>query len=257
MLHELAGEMQAALIAKGCPFPVVDGPEPTKTASWSRERIVIEHDVDAFGPPRSQHKNPKHRMTRQVGVKLTIYAKSPAVGALEFEHRRRAEHVLDLVLVALGDVCSMRKIGCALKNGSFVIPEDLTDSAAPCGAAYELSFAVDRGVPVLTWQGEKRPEATLAVNAFAGDATFTAMDSAVTRTAGSWLDDGFVVGMAVRIVGSASNDGTGREITDLTATVMTLAATVADEGPVFCKIISGGFAGTRRVAIAGGNFESF
>lgn len=163
MIHEIGRELQAALRAKGCPFNVVDGPEGQATTTYARERIVIEHDEagDSFGPTRSQSRNPRNRMIRNVGVKITIYAQSSASGALEFEHRRRAEHVLDLVLVALEKVITARHNGWVVKAGRFINPEDLAKSETIGGAVYELSFTVERGVFDTTFTNAARPEFTM------------------------------------------------------------------------------------------------
>ncbi len=53
--------------------------------------------------------------------------------------------------------------------------------------------------------------------------TFASPADTLTRSAGSWLNDGFAVGQSVVIDGSTDNDGT-HIITDLTATVMTCTA---------------------------------
>lgn len=165
MIHEIGVELQAALRAKGCPFVVLDR-ESTKATTWGRQRIVIEHDEggDAFAPTRSQHKNPKHRMTRTIGAKLSIYAQSTKSGALEFEHRRLAEHVLDLVLVAMGDVAAVRKNAWKPGRGRFVTPEDLETSEKFGGAVYELAFAIDRAVEVRTYAYAAEPETALVAN---------------------------------------------------------------------------------------------
>ncbi len=57
---------------------------------------------------------------------------------------------------------------------------------------------------------------------------FAASGDTITRSGGSFLDDGFAVGDSVTVDGSASNDGT-RIITVLTDTVMTFASGLADE----------------------------
>lgn len=163
MIHEIGIELGAALALKGFPlkgFPVVDGPEPTKTTTGARERIVIEHDDggDSFRAVRGEHKNPNLRTIRNIGVKITIYAQATNAGATHWEHRRRAEHVLDLVLVALDKVIYARKNGYTLTKGRFVQPDDLAASEVIAGAVYELTFTVERGVAEQTWKGEKRPE---------------------------------------------------------------------------------------------------
>jgi hypothetical protein len=163
MIHEIGVELGAKLAARGCPLPVVDGPERTTVAGWGNERIVLEHDDagDTFGPARSQRPNPKHRFTRNIGAKITIYAQETSSGAQAFEHRRRAEHVLDLVLVALEEVFILRRNGCSMKSGKFIEPEDSADSQSISGAAFELQFSFERAVMVATWTGSIQPEATV------------------------------------------------------------------------------------------------
>jgi hypothetical protein len=164
MIHEVSVDLAANLKAQGCPIVVVDGPEPTKTATFGRERIVIEHaDSDSYAPPWSQQRNPHKCMTRNIGAKLTIYAKSPKAGALVFEHRRRCEQILDMVLCALSKVAAVRKHngGFLPTGGRFITPADLEASERPGGAVYELNFAVQRAVNDVTWSGDAQPEATV------------------------------------------------------------------------------------------------
>jgi hypothetical protein len=164
MIREVAVKLQANLRAKGCPIPVVVGPEPTGTATFGRERIVIEHsDSDGFQPAWSQSVNPKRRMTRLIGAKATIYAQSTKAGAQVFEHRRRCEQILDMVLCGLSNIQAVRNgKGAFLPSGGrFIVPDDLAASERPGGAAYELTFAVQRGVADVTWTGEAQPEAEL------------------------------------------------------------------------------------------------
>jgi hypothetical protein len=60
----------------------------------------------------------------------------------------------------------------------------------------------------------------------------------ITRSAGSWITDGFAVGDTVTVAGSASNNVTG-PIASLSATVITLGSTdLAAEGPVAnCSVV--------------------
>ncbi len=160
MLHEIGRELEAKLLAKGCPFKVVDR-EALKPAT-SRNVIVIEHDGDTFGPPRLLSTNPKRHYTRVIGVKLTIYAQSANAGAAEFEHRRVAERVLDLALVSLRKVLAERRNAFAIKGGKYVVPADLEKSEAQGGAVYELSFTLEHGVAEHTWAGANAPEGVIA-----------------------------------------------------------------------------------------------
>lgn len=164
MIHEIGLELQKQLRARGCPLEVVDGPERTKTTSWTKQRIVLEDDdggADAFAPVRSQHINPKLRYTVNQACKLTIYAKSERSGAMLFEHRRVAKAARDMVLCALDLIASRRKNAWKAGGGRFITPVDLQESEQPGGAVYELKFTFERGVKDVTWAGRPTPEATL------------------------------------------------------------------------------------------------
>ena len=63
-----------------------------------------------------------------------------------------------------------------------------------------------------------------------GDIDFAASGFTITRNIGSWVTDGFKVGMSVSIDGTSSNDGDNvGTVTAVTATVLTLDAGVANE----------------------------
>lgn len=172
MIHDIGVALQFKLRERGCPIPVVDGPERTKPASFARERIVLEETQDTFGPPLVTRGNPPRRFEAREGVKMTIYAQSPAAGALLFEHKDRAKQIRNMALVALDDVIrGALKCQWTQTGGTFVAPDDLKDSEQPPGAVYELTFAVARGVFEVTWTGDKAPEGT--VTAFGGTGEVT------------------------------------------------------------------------------------
>lgn len=165
MIHDVGVELQAALVALGCPLKVVDREARKPAGTVGPERIVIEFDgSDSFSASRSQHRNPEHRFTRSVGAKLTIYAVSSRAGAAEFEHTRKAEHALDLVLVALDNVARTRRVAWTPTGGGFVQPEDLEGSERRGGAVYELTFTIDRAVTVRTWTGDAAEEVTVGTD---------------------------------------------------------------------------------------------
>ena len=154
MMHELALELATELRSVGCPLAVVDGPEPSSTATWGRERIVLEHATgDRFTAPLSQRPTPKHRFVRVVASKITIYAQSPRAGALLWEHRRRAEHVLDLVLCAMAKTIAERRNRFVPVSGGFIDPPDAQGTQTRAGAVYELAWTVDRAVMHQAWDG--------------------------------------------------------------------------------------------------------
>ena len=163
MIHEIAIELQTALRAVDCPLAVVER-ESTKTTTFGRERIVLEHAEgggDTFGAVRGTHVNPKHRFTRTIALQVTIYAQSLKAGALEWEHRRRAEHILDLAVVAIDDIAKRRRNTLVLGGGGFIVPEDLQDSERHGGAIYQLSLTFDRAIHAQTWAYEIQPEVTV------------------------------------------------------------------------------------------------
>lgn len=64
------------------------------------------------------------------------------------------------------------------------------------------------------------------------DVDFDGTADTITRNTGSWITDGFKIGMRVTIEGSASNDGTTGKITNVTATVLTFASGLVTEANV-------------------------
>lgn len=68
--------------------------------------------------------------------------------------------------------------------------------------------------------------------------TFVAAGFTLTRSAGSWINDGFAVGKTVSILGSVSNNITSLPITALSATVMTFASGLVNEGPIASSAVS-------------------
>jgi hypothetical protein len=163
MIHEVVRELSAALVAKKCPIPVADREGVKKITTF--ERIVVEHDDDAgdsFSAPRSVFKNPKQDYTRTIGAKATIYAQASADGASEFEHRRRAEKILDVVLGGMRLVSRQRRNAFVPTSGAFVPVADGEKSDRRKGAVYELKFTFDRGVERRNWANEARPQASVA-----------------------------------------------------------------------------------------------
>ncbi len=161
MIHEIGRELEAALLAQGCPFKVVDGPEAVSPVTYRDARVVIQYDEDAddsYVTPKSQSINPRMYAVCKAAIKVTIYAQSAAAGAASFEHRRRASKVRDMVLVSLVAIAATRKNAIEFKGGRFVQPSDLERSEVVAGATYELKFTFERGIVARTWAGAIRPE---------------------------------------------------------------------------------------------------
>lgn len=163
-IHDIGVELQAYLKSQGCPFAVVDGPEQTKTATWGRERVVLEHDVeakDAFADPRGLHTNAKHRHTATDTYKFTIYAQSKKPGATPFEHRTRIQTVRETVMAGMDLVAAKRINRWKPTSGGFITPPDLAEAERATGAVYELKFTYELPIRVVTFVGDARPEASM------------------------------------------------------------------------------------------------
>ncbi len=76
----------------------------------------------------------------------------------------------------------------------------------------------------------RKPGSPQVVIQGAPNLTFAASGSTITRDTGSWLTDGFAVGYVAHVMGSASNDVI-TTVSAATATVLTVAASLTDEGP--------------------------
>lgn len=75
------------------------------------------------------------------------------------------------------------------------------------------------------------PVSNCAVTAAPG-LTFAAAGHTITRSRGSWVDDGFAAGDAPTIAGTASNNVTAPAATVVTALVLTFGSGMVNEGPI-------------------------
>ena len=154
MIHEVGRELEVLLAAQGCPFKVYDK-EATKPTSWARNRIVIERgDEDKVGPPRFQSRVPKVHFVRQIPATITVFAQSAVTGAQLFEHRRLADNVVDMVLIALRKIAGTRKNGLAIASSKRVPIDDLEKSEVAGGFAHQIAFTIERAVSERTWAGD-------------------------------------------------------------------------------------------------------
>lgn len=91
------------------------------------------------------------------------------------------------------------------------------------------------------YAGLKRPVFLIAARDWYRDAKMTGKPSdvdfdgtgdTITRNTGSWIADGFKVGMTVTVAGSTSNNGSLGALTNVTATVLTFASGLTTEANV-------------------------
>ena len=165
MIHEIGVELKAALAANGCPLVVVDGPEYGASVLSPVERVVIERDRDRDEPvvgPKGAGRNPRHAFDRVLAAKVTIYARDTRSGAAHYEHERRADDLVDEVLVALQKVIRTRKnAGFGIGAGRWVTLEDAKGTPVTTFAVYSIPFTVPRAVEARTYAGAAATEVDL------------------------------------------------------------------------------------------------
>lgn len=162
-LAEYGRALRTELVARGVPFPVSDGPEPTGPTKYT-DRMVLEHrdGGDSFARTGTRKGNPPVIFTRSVAARLKIYAQSTAAGATYAHHKGRAELALDHAIAALDTVIRSAKSQVRFTGGGFDVPPDLADSQVRSGALYVLDFEFDRGVAdKVSWTEDALNEFTL------------------------------------------------------------------------------------------------
>jgi hypothetical protein len=121
--------------------------------------------------------------------------------------------------------------------GDMVTVAGSVNNNATFGPISNLTATVMTFAGGLTTEG---PDATGVTIIGSEQITFAAAGHTITRgspLAGSWLLDGFAIGQSVTISGTANNNLTAT-ITNLTATVMTFAAGLVNEGPNMGSTVS-------------------
>lgn len=177
MLYGIAHRVEAALKARGIPFPVVYGPERTDTTTLgTRTRIVIERDReggDSVGPARSVHTNPNMRAVRAVGAVARVFAKSERAGAGVQDHEGVADKLVDRLHVALDSIIRSDQTLWAVSSAKLLNANELEQRGLKTwpGVVYEIKFSVDRGVFDTDWTGEAAPEAELGADSISSTTT--------------------------------------------------------------------------------------
>ncbi len=114
-------------------------------------------------------------------------------------------------------------VGMVVTISGAVATTGINNVTGPLAAVTDTVLTFDSTTDVIN----EGPISTVHILASHG-LVFAASGDTITRSGGSWLDDGFAVGDNVTVDGSVANDGT-RIITVLSATVMTFASGLADE----------------------------
>lgn len=108
--------------------------------------------------------------------------------------------------------------GTASNNGVKGVVQTVTATVLTLGAS-----------PGLATEANVNGANVSIVGVSPGDVDFDAVGHTITRNIGSWVTDGFKVGMVVEVAGSVSNNGSLGVLTTVTATVLTFASGIVAE----------------------------
>lgn len=147
-------EVAALLEVRKVPFELVYGPEAKPPTTITRPRIVFERparaDSGAFNDSAGQ-------LTRKLRFDVTIFAKSSKVGANNFDHERLADKLVDQIMPAVRQACTVRKQPCRPAGtwGKLSADElNLRELTTWPGCVYGIGFEVDRGLKDENWLDE-------------------------------------------------------------------------------------------------------
>jgi len=170
MLAQLTSLLRTALVAQGCPVPVIDGPERSAAAS-ADTRIVVQRTVgepENVRAPMSRPVNPKAFAVREIACLIRIYARSTVSGASVRSHLALADALADLVVVQMTKVVQSQKQGLPRWGAGKVVPLadlELEGMQTWRGVVYDLPVSIDRGVLDRTWALAARSEFDLDAGA--------------------------------------------------------------------------------------------
>jgi len=162
MLYEIARAVATRVHSKGCPLPVVYGPEPVQDVALTKSRIVFERPRDALSDvvsaPRTQRMNPPLRGELGIAGVVRIYAQSTVDGARVQDHEEVALAAVDQVIVALQAVVGGMRTTHAISQAGLVSAATLALPELRCwpGVVYEIHFTAQHGVRDTTWAGDAK-----------------------------------------------------------------------------------------------------
>jgi hypothetical protein len=178
-------------------------------------------------------------------LRASVYDRLPLATMSQTTHRMTGSPNVTFAEVgATGDTIT-RAAGSFVTDG-FATNDIITiTGAVATGGANNITTAdkVTVAASVITLDTDDLiDEGPIGTVSIVGEAslTFAAGSDAVTRSSGSWLEDGFRIGDSVVVTGTASNDGT-YTVAAVNATVLDLGDGLADEviGITSCAIVAG------------------
>lgn len=159
-IHDVFLEVKDRVKGKGMPFEFTYGPPqvPAKVGA-TRLYMTTDDQADQLLGARANHRNPKRKNVRAVGVLIVIFASSTVAGAQRHNHEAVALQAAGMVHAALHYVVRTSKTLYTTGRAGFA-PDATSDGWA--GRVYEMRYAIDVPVTDVAWTGEAATEFTFA-----------------------------------------------------------------------------------------------
>ena len=164
MIHQLAVDTAAAMHARGYPVSVYYGPERVTRDGVPSHTILFSRDLergDAVRAPTGQRSAPRYVRVRELGVVALVRVQSTVPGAMQHEHERECDIVVDGLLAALCDLYTAgQRPPLEVTEARMLPPED--EQELFHGAVYRIRFVLPRAVERRDYDGAGPSTAVLA-----------------------------------------------------------------------------------------------
>jgi len=164
MIYRVSKIIATEVADRGCPLPVVYGPERLQSVAYADSRIVIERPrsatADTVFATRTTKHNPRRRAERSIAAVARVVARSTVDGARVQDHEELADNTADAIIVALQRAAAQLDTTIRIEESGLLSEDDLdaTGLEAWSGVVYEIQFTVQRGVYDRTWVGADHTE---------------------------------------------------------------------------------------------------
>lgn len=165
MIYNMARNIDEGLAARKFPTRVAYGPERMARDAFDPV-IIIERDHEASEtviPAKGSQLNPRLKLTRNLAVAATVFARSALPGARIEDHVRECDQIVDAFLVELQDWGTAARAGeIPITEARYMKASERNDIETWPGVAYLIKFRVPRGVRAVDYVGAGRPEQAIA-----------------------------------------------------------------------------------------------
>ncbi len=253
MIYQLTINTAAAMKAAGIPGQVFFGVErfDRDQASVPRVQVLYDDRADSYEAPgttRSETVIGNAAFSKWTGIVVNVSGTSTKSAAGEHDHKRAVQALADLFLIYLQKIAHGQRNALRNITGGFLPPAD--EKQRETGAHYEIRMQIGGAVleapaalaasslvgltmTVAAVDGVTNLENVTPKIAMVGapSVSVTGATKTYTRSAGSFVADGFAAGMVIHVAGcpTAGNNGT-KTIATVGALAVTVNETCTDDG---------------------------